>query len=86
MWSFYFGWYQGAVYSNLIASGICAGLVWWRARIHLQRQRDAFTARLDADRQAHAERHAVTHRLLAEMHQRMDTAGFDRAPNDGGDT
>ena len=37
MWMFYFGWYQGAVYSNLLASAICAGLVWWRARVHLRR-------------------------------------------------
>ena len=37
MWNFYFGWYQGAVYSNLLASGLCAGLVWWRARVHLKR-------------------------------------------------
>lgn len=27
---YYFGWPQGQVYSNLIASAICAGLLWWR--------------------------------------------------------
>ena len=29
---FYFGWPLGAVYSNLLASAICAALVWWRLR------------------------------------------------------
>lgn len=30
--AFYFGWPEGAVYSNLLASAICAGLIWWRLR------------------------------------------------------
>ena len=32
---FYFGWPEGAVYSNLLASAICAGLVWWRLRARI---------------------------------------------------
>ncbi len=28
--AFYFGWPLGAVWSNLLASAICAGLVWWQ--------------------------------------------------------
>jgi hypothetical protein len=32
---FYFGWPEGAVYSNLLASAICAGLVWWRLRARM---------------------------------------------------
>jgi type VI protein secretion system component VasK len=33
--SFYFGWPNGAVWSNLVASLICAVLVWWRVRARL---------------------------------------------------
>jgi hypothetical protein len=31
----YFGWPAGAVYSNLLASLICALLVWWRLRARM---------------------------------------------------
>ena len=31
----YFGWPAGAVYSNLLASVICAGVVWWRLRARM---------------------------------------------------
>ena len=33
--AFYFGWPEGAVYSNLLASAICAGAVWWRLRARM---------------------------------------------------
>lgn len=33
--AFYFGWPLGAVWSNLLASAICAGLVWWRVRARM---------------------------------------------------
>lgn len=32
---FYFGWPDGAVWGNLVASAICAGLVWWRLRTRM---------------------------------------------------
>ena len=32
---FYFGWPLGAVYGNLAASAICAGLIWWRIRARM---------------------------------------------------
>ncbi len=32
---FYLGWPEGAIYSNLLASAICAGLVWWRLRARI---------------------------------------------------
>jgi hypothetical protein len=32
---FYFGWPDGAVWSNLLASVICAGVVWWRLRARM---------------------------------------------------
>jgi hypothetical protein len=31
----YFGWPAGAVYSNLLASAICAVLVYWRLRVQM---------------------------------------------------
>ena len=31
----YFGWPAGAVYSNLLASLICAVAVWWRLRARM---------------------------------------------------
>jgi len=61
MWAFYFGWYQGAVYSNLLASALCAGLVWWRARVHLRRQGQRHTAEL-------AEHRADVAKQLADHH------------------
>lgn len=64
-WLFYFGWYQGAVYSNLIASAVCSGaaatVVLWRTRVHLRRHQAA------RDRQ-----HAKTHRLLERLHEQLD--------------
>lgn len=75
LWSFYFGWYQGAVYSNLLASGICAAgavaVAVWRARVHLERHREAVAAERAVSDAAHAERHARTHELLASIHERL---------------
>jgi len=33
--AFYFGWPLGAVWSNLIASVICAAVVWWRVKARM---------------------------------------------------
>lgn len=33
--AFYFGWPLGAVWSNLLASAICAAFVWWRVRTRM---------------------------------------------------
>ena len=33
--AFYFGWPLGAVWSNLLASVICAAVVWWRVRARM---------------------------------------------------
>lgn len=74
LWQFYFGWYQGAVYSNLIASGLCAGLVYWRARVHLRRQREA-----------HDQKHAKTHELLESLHRRLDAVLEDHSDDLEGD-
>lgn len=46
---FYFGWPDGAVWGNLIASVVCVGLAWWRLRVQ------AITQHLE--RLAVAERH-----------------------------
>ena len=28
-------WFWANVWPNLVASAICAGVVWWRARVHI---------------------------------------------------
>ena len=33
--AFYFGWPLGAVWSNLLASAICAVLIWWRVKARM---------------------------------------------------
>lgn len=82
MFAFYFAWYQGAVYSNLLASGICAGVVWWRARVHLRRARE--TRSEDLAEQLAKHRQAVAddvRRQLAEHHAAIVAAvteGRDR--------
>lgn len=42
----YFGWPDGAVWANLIASVVCVGAAWWRLRVqaithHLERMAQA---------------------------------------------
>jgi hypothetical protein len=44
--AFYFGWPDGAVWGNLIASVVCVGLAWWRLRVqaiahHVERMAQA---------------------------------------------
>jgi hypothetical protein len=46
---YYFGWPDGAVWSNLLASVICAGVVWWRLRARMIAQH--------VEQLAQAERH-----------------------------
>lgn len=76
IWGFYFGWYQGAVYSNLLASGICAALVWWRARVHLARAREQHARHL-ADQHEATRAHLAEHAealagQIAAVHVRLD--------------
>ena len=74
--AFYFGWYAGAVWSNLVASVICVGVAWWR----LHRQ----AARHHAAALAQAARHHVERLTQAqEHHEAMKahvTAAAARAP------
>ena len=58
--SFYFGWPDGAVWSNLLASAICAVLVWWR--LHKQ------SAAQHAEALAQSARHHVEALAQAEAH------------------
>ena len=56
----YFGWPTGAVYSNLLASAICAGLVWWRLRARMiahHAEALAQAARHHLERMSQAEEH-----------------------------
>lgn len=67
--TFYFGWPDGAVWSNLLASAICAGLVYWRlnrqaARHHVQQM--ALAARHHFERLTQAEDHHLAQLKLAE--------------------
>ena len=56
----YFGWPAGAVYSNLLASAICAGLVWWRLRARMILHH--------AEHLAETERRHLEHLAQAEKH------------------
>ena len=56
----YFGWPAGAVYSNLLASAICAGLVWWRLRARMiahHAEALAQSARNHVERMTQADEH-----------------------------
>ena len=57
---FYFGWPDGAVWSNLVASVICAGFVWWRLRAKMIEHHVEVLAQ--------AARHHVDEIALAEAH------------------
>ena len=58
--AFYFGWYAGAVWSNLLASVICVGVAWWR--IHRQ------AARHHVEALAQAARHHIERLAQAQDH------------------
>jgi hypothetical protein len=80
-WSYYFAWYTGNVYGNLIASVLTTTLVGaltvLKVRQHLARSREA----IRADLAAHHE--AVTAHVtaqLAPLHARLGAT-----PPDGGD-
>jgi len=62
--AYYFGWFQGAVWSNLLASAICAGLVWWRLRARMVAHHAQALAQAAVH---HAERMA----LAAEHHEAL---------------
>lgn len=66
-WSFFFGWYQGGVYSNLIASAVTGGgaaaFTLWRVRRHHERTRDE----LREHRDHLAEHHEATRTHVADQ-------------------
>ena len=53
---FYFGWPDGAVWSNLVASAICSVVIWWRLRARIIAHHAAML--IQADRH-HAEHMAA---------------------------
>jgi len=58
--AFYFGWPLGAVWSNLIASVICAAVVWWRVKARMiahQVEQAAQRERHHLEQLAQRERH-----------------------------
>lgn len=90
LWLF-FDWPLGSVWSNLIASAICAGLVWWRLRARMiAHHAEALTqaARHHKERLAQAGEHhealkAKVDALTAQARQ-PKTAGVKTTPEDSG--
>lgn len=86
LWQFYFGWYQGAVYSNLLASAICtalaAGVTVWRVRVHHERTRaenaahrkavEAALAEYREGAREHRDATAAISDRVAALHARLD--------------
>lgn len=79
VWQFYFGWYQGAVYSNLLASAICTGLAAtvtvWRVRVHHERTRAENAAHREAVEAALTEHRTATAAVgdqVAAVQARLD--------------
>jgi hypothetical protein len=62
--AFYFGWYAGAVWSNLLASVICVGVAWWRLRARM------ITHHAEQLAQA-ARHHAERLKLAGEQHEAL---------------
>ena len=68
----YFGWPAGAVYSNLLASVICAGVVWWRLRArmiahHLEQLAQATEHHLERTTQADEHHEALKAHITAAV-------------------
>lgn len=81
-WSFFFGWYQGAVYSNLLASTICttlaAAVTVWRVRVHHERTRAENAEHREAIETALAEHRDATAAVsdqVAALHARLNQRG-----------
>lgn len=67
--AYYLGWPHGQIWPNLIASAVCAAVVWWRLHrrsvVHHAEQL-ALTAKLHLERRDQAEQHhEAVKRLLA---------------------
>ena len=61
MIGYYFGWPHGQVWPNLLASVLCAGLVWWRLHrrsVVSHAEQAAVALRLHFERLDQADRHA----------------------------
>lgn len=79
---YYFGiggdgpWYEGAVYSNLVASVLCGGFAWWRVRVQMRRHRDRSDQTVKAALNAH---HAETTATLAAHREQLATQQAEHA-------
>ncbi len=86
-WSYYFAWYTGNVYGNLIASALCTGLAAAIAVLKIGRNLRRLGEREQAARKAHhqairdtlAEHHEAFAAQLAPIHEHLGTT-----PPDGG--
>ena len=77
--AFFFRWYDGAVWSNLVASVICVGVAWWRIRARMiahHAQALALAAKHHRERLQRADDH---HEAL-KAHVTATVAAQGRAP------
>jgi flagellar biosynthesis/type III secretory pathway M-ring protein FliF/YscJ len=61
---FYFGWPDGAVWSNLLASLVCVGLAWWRLRVQAVRHHVEQLAQAGRHHREQLEQQAAQHEEL----------------------
>ena len=85
--AFFFAWPDGAVYGNLVASVICAGLIWWRIRARMIAHHLELLAqneRLHKALKAHITAAALAPRPVARQAKTLITRQ-DRKEKPGGD-
>jgi hypothetical protein len=61
---FYFGWPDGAVWSNLLASLVCVGMAWWRLRVQAVRHHREQLAQAGRHHREQLEQSAAQHEEL----------------------
>lgn len=76
---FYFGWFEGAVWSNLLASAICAGFVWWRLHKQAAAHHAAHLAAAARHHLAQLEQSQAQHRQLLALSRQNHQELLDRA-------
>jgi hypothetical protein len=48
IWHYFFSWYDGSVWPNIVASGITGSLAYWRLRKHQKKHHAASMTKLEA--------------------------------------
>lgn len=75
---FYFGWPDGAVWSNLLASLICAGVVWWRLHVRMVAQHAEVLAQGARHHREHLGQSEAHHQAATEQAERHQQELLDR--------